>query len=221
MNIKEGIEKRFSVRAFTDKVPSIELIKEILKTAGSAPSGGNIQPWKVYVLNENAKNSLSEKTLHNFDNGVQEEIEYEIYPKPLADEYKKRRYECGADMYNALSIKEDDLDSRFKQIRENYKFFGAPIGMIVTIDRSFGKNGWGHVGMFLENLWLSAIYHGLAICLQESWSIYPKTVKEFTKHPDNEIVWCGVAIGFEDSSHPINQYRTKREKLSSFVKFID
>ena len=221
MNIKEGIEKRFSVRAFTDEVPSIELIKEILKTAGSAPSGGNIQPWKVYVLNENAKKSLSEKTLHNFDNGVQEEIEYEIYPKPLADEYKKRRYECGADMYNALSIKEDDLDSRFKQIRENYKFFGAPIGMIVTIDRSFGKNGWGHVGMFLENLWLSAIYHGLAICLQESWSIYPKTVKEFTKHPDNEIVWCGVAIGFIDSSHPINQYRTKREELSSFVKFID
>ena len=221
MNIKEGIEKRFSVRAFTDKVPSIELIKEILKTAGSAPSGGNIQPWKVYVLNENAKKSLSEKTLYNFDNGVQEEIEYEIYPKPLADEYKKRRYECGADMYNALSIKEDDLDSRFKQIRENYKFFGAPIGMIVTIDRSFGKNGWGHVGMFLENLWLSAIHHGLGICLQESWSIYPKTVKEFTKHPDNEIVWCGVAIGFADSSHPINQYRTKREKLSSFVKFID
>ncbi len=221
MNIKEGIEKRFSVRAFTDKVPSIELIKEILKTAGSAPSGGNIQPWKVYVLNENAKKSLSEKTLHNFDNGVQEEIEYEIYPKPLADEYKKRRYECGADMYNALSIKEDDLDSRFKQIRENYKFFGAPIGMIVTIDRSFGKNGWGHVGMFLENLWLSAIHHGLGICLQESWSIYPKTVKEFTKHPDNEMVWCVVAIGVEDSSHPINQYRTKREELSSFVKFID
>ena len=102
MNIKEGIEKRFSVRAFTDEVPSIELIKEILKTAGSAPSGGNIQPWKVYVLNENAKKSLSEKTLHNFDNGVQEEIEYEIYPKPLADEYKKRRYECGADMYLSL-----------------------------------------------------------------------------------------------------------------------
>ena len=93
--------------------------------------------------------------------------------------------------------------------------------MIVTIDRSFGKNGWGHVGMFLENLWLSAIHHGLGICLQESWSIYPKTVKEFTKHPDNEMVWCGVAIGFEDSSHPINQYRTKREELSSFVKFID
>ena len=221
MNIKEAIEKRFSVRAFTKEVPDIETIKAILKTAGTAPSGGNIQPWKVYVLSENAKNELSKKTLYNFDNGVQEDIEYDIYPKPLADEYKKRRYECGADMYNALAIGKDDLDSRFKQIRENYNFFGAPLGMIITIDKSFGKNGWGHVGMFLENLWLSALDHGLGICLQESWSIYPKTVKEFTKHPDNEIVWCGVAVGYEDSSNPINQYRTKREDLDSFVKFID
>ena len=221
MNIKEAIEKRFSVRAFTKEVPDIETIKAILKTAGTAPSGGNIQPWKVYVLKENAKNELSKKTLYNFDNGVQEDIEYDIYPKLLADEYKKRRYECGADMYNALAIGKDDLDARFKQIRENYNFFGAPLGMIITIDKSFGKNGWGHVGMFLENLWLSAIDHGLGICLQESWSIYPKTVKEFTKHPDNEIVWCGVAVGYEDSSNPINQYRTKRENLESFVKFID
>ena len=221
MNIKEAIEKRFSVRAFTKEVPDIETIKAILKTAGTAPSGGNIQPWKVYVLTENAKNELSKKTLYNFDNGVQEDIEFDIYPKPLADEYKKRRYECGADMYNALAIGKDDLDSRFKQIRENYNFFGAPLGMIITIDKSFGKNGWGHVGMFLENLWLSAIDYGLGICLQESWSIYPKTVKEVTKHPDNEIVWCGVAVGYEDSSNPINQYRTKREDLDSFVKFID
>ena len=221
MNIKEAIEKRFSVSAFTKEVPDIETIKAILKTAGTAPSGGNIQPWKVYVLTENAKNELSKKTLYNFDNGVQEDIEYDIYPKPLADEYKKRRYECGADMYNALAIGKDDLDSRFKQIRENYNFFGAPLGMIITIDKSFGKNGWGHVGMFLENLWLSAIDYGLGICLQESWSIYPKTVKEVTKHPDNEIVWCGVAVGYEDSSNPINQYRTKREDLDSFVKFID
>lgn len=221
MNIKEAIEKRFSVRAFTKEVPDIETIKAILKTAGTAPSGGNIQPWKVYVLTENAKNELSKKTLYNFDNGVQEDIEYDIYPKPLADEYKKRRYECGADMYNALAIGKDDLDSRFKQIRENYNFFGAPLGMIITIDKSFGKNGWGHVGMFLENLWLSAIDYGLGICLQESWSIYPKTVKEVTKHPDNEIVWCGVAVGYEDSSNPINQYRTKREDIDSFVKFID
>lgn len=93
--------------------------------------------------------------------------------------------------------------------------------MIITIDRSFGKNGWGHVGMFLENLWLSAIHYDLGCCLQESWSIYPKTVKEITKHPDNEIVWCGVAIGYPDKDNPINKYRTKREEIDSFAKFIE
>ena len=221
MNIKEGIEKRFSVRAFKDEAPSMDIIKKILKTANSAPSGGNIQPWKVYVLNNESKNKLTKKTLHNFDNGVQEEIEYNIYPEKLADEYKKRRYECGADMYSALSIEKDGLDSRFKQIRENYKFFGAPLGMIITIDRSFGNNGWGHVGMFLENLWLCAIHYDLGCCLQESWSIYPKTVKEIIKHPDNEIVWCGVAIGYPDKDNPINKYRTKREAIDSFAKFIE
>ena len=221
MNIKEGIEKRFSVRSFTDEIPDMKIIKEILSTANLAPSGGNIQPWKVYVLNQKSKTRLSEKTLYNFDNGIQEEIEYDIYPKPLSDEYKKRRYECGADMYNALSIQKDDLDSRFKQIRENYNFFGAPLAMIITIDRSFGSNGWGHVGMFLENLWLCAINQGLGLCLQESWSIYPKTVKEVTKHPDNEIVWCGIAIGYSNNDDPINNYRTKREQLDSFVKFIE
>ena len=220
MNIKEGIEKRFSARAFTNEVPSMKIIKEILITANSAPSGGNIQPWKVYVLNQDSKTKLAEQTLHNFDTGVQEDIEYDIYPKPLGDEYKKRRYECGADMYKALSIEKDDLDARFKQIRENYNFFGAPLGMIITIDKSFGKNGWGHVGMFLENLWLSAIHHGLSLCLQESWSIYPKTVKEAINHPDNEIVWCGVAIGYADMNDPINNYRTRREELDSFVKFV-
>jgi nitroreductase len=92
--------------------------------------------------------------------------------------------------------------------------------MIITIDKSFGKNGWGHVGMFLENLWLSAIHHGLSLCLQESWSIYPKTVKEAINHPDNEIVWCGVAIGYADMNDPINNYRTRREELDSFVKFV-
>ena len=89
MNIKEGIEKRFSVRAFTKEVPDMKLISEILKTANAAPSGGNIQPWKVYVLNEQVKNNLAKETLQNFDTGVQEEIEYDIYPKPLADVYKK------------------------------------------------------------------------------------------------------------------------------------
>lgn len=221
MNIKQLIESRYSVRSFLDKDVGFETVKSILDTANSAPSGGNIQPWKVYVLGNNSKNELITQALNNYDTGVQEDIEFEIYPKPLAEEYKKRRSQCAADMYDALSIARDDIDTRLKQVRENFKFFGAPIGMIVTIDKSFAQNGWGHVGMFLQNLWLTAIDEGLGVCLQESWSIYPKTVKKVIDCPDNEMIWCGIAMGYPNNEDPINNYRTSRDSLDSFASFID
>ena len=221
MNIKQLIESRYSVRSFLDKDVGFEKVKSILDTANSAPSGGNIQPWKVYVLGNNSKNELVTQALNNYDTGVQEDIEFEIYPKPLAEEYKKRRSQCAADMYDALSIARDDIDTRLKQVRENFKFFGAPIGMIVTIDKSFAQNGWGHVGMFLQNLWLTAISEGLGVCLQESWSIYPKTVKKVIDCPDNEMIWCGIAMGYPNNEDPINNYRTSRDSIDTFASFID
>lgn len=221
MNIKQLIKSRYSVRSFLHKDVGFEKVKSILDTANSAPSGGNIQPWKVYVLGNNSKNELVTQALNNYDTGVQEDIEYEIYPKPLAEEYKKRRSQCAADMYDALSIARDDIDTRLKQVRENFKFFGAPIGMIVTIDKSFAQNGWGHVGMFLQNLWLTAINEGLGVCLQESWSIYPKTVKKVIDCPDNEMIWCGIAMGYPNNEDPINNYRTSRDSIDTFASFID
>ena len=220
MSLKELIKSRYSVRSFTDEMVSIEKVKEILDIASSAPSGGNIQPWRVYVITGNSKDKLTKKALQNFDNGAQEEIAYEIYPNPLDDEYKRRRSQCAADMYKALSIEKDDIESRLKQVRENFRFFGAPVGMIITIDKSFAQNGWGHVGMYLQNLCLASIDSGLGTCLQESWSIYPKTVKDIIKHPDNEVVWCGVALGYPNDNDPINQYRTSREDINKFVSFL-
>ncbi|NCX30043.1 MAG: nitroreductase [Proteobacteria bacterium] len=220
MNLKDIIKSRYSVRSFTKKNVDIEIIKEILQISKCAPSGGNIQPWKVYVVTGSAKEKLIERTLSNYDNGVQEKIEYEIYPNPLDEEYRKRRSECAKDMYAALSIEQDDIESRLTQIRENFKFFGAPVGMIITIDKAFAVNGWGHVGMFIQNICLSAIDNDMGTCLQESWSIYPETVKDVLNIPDNEVVWCGIALGYPNLEHPINNYRTSRESIDKFVTFI-
>ena len=221
MNLKDIIKSRYSVRSFTNKNVDIEIIKEILHISTCAPSGGNIQPWKVYVVTGDAKEKLIERALNNYDNGIQEKIEYDIYPNPLDEEYKKRRSECARDMYKALSIKQDDIELRLSQIRENFKFFGAPVGMIVTIDKSFAENGWGHVGMFIQNICLSAVDNDMGTCLQESWSIYPKTVKDVLNIADNEIVWCGIALGYPNKDHPINNYRTSRESIEKFVTFIE
>lgn len=220
MNLKDIIKSRYSVRSFTKKNVDIEIIKEILQISTCAPSGGNIQPWKVYVVTGNAKEKLIERALSNYNNGVQEKIEYEIYPNPLDEEYKKRRSECAKDMYAALSIEQDDIESRLTQIRENFKFFGAPVGMIITIDKAFAVNGWGHVGMFIQNICLSAIDNDMGTCLQESWSIYPETVKDVLNIPENEVVWCGIALGYPNPKHPINNYRTSRESIDKFVTFI-
>ena len=221
MNLNELIKSRYSVRSFTDGTVDIETIREILEISSNAPSGGNIQPWKVYVVTDKTKEKLIKKALSNFDNGVQEKIEYDIYPRPLDEEYKRRRSECARDMYTALSIKQDDTELRLSQIRENFKFFGAPVGMIVTIDKAFAENGWGHVGMFIQNICLSAVDNDMGTCLQESWSIYPETVKDVLNIPDNEVVWCGIALGYPNKDHPINNYRTSRESIEKFVTFIE
>ena len=221
MNLNELIKSRYSVRSFTDDTVDIETIREILEISSNAPSGGNIQPWKVYVVTDKTKEKLIKKALSNFDNGVQEKIEYDIYPRPLDEEYKRRRSECARDMYTALSIKQDDTELRLSQIRENFKFFDAPVGMIVTIDKAFAENGWGHVGMFIQNICLSTVERGMGTCLQESWSIYPETVKDVLNIPDNEVVWCGIALGYPNKDHPINNYRTSRESIEKFVTFIE
>jgi nitroreductase len=221
MNLNEIIKSRYSVRSFTDDTVDIKTIREILEIASSAPSGGNIQPWKVYVVTGSTKEKLIKKALNNFDNGVQEKIEYDIYPNSLDEEYKRRRSECARNMYTALSIEQNDIELRLSQIRENFKFFGAPVGMIVTIDSAFAENGWGHVGMFIQNICLSAVDNDMGTCLQESWSIYPKTVKDFLNIPDNEVVWCGIALGYPNKEHPINNYRTSRESIEKFVTFIE
>ena len=112
MNIKKLIESRFSVRNFLEKKVDTSIIINILETANKAPSGGNIQPWNVYVLNKKSKNKLISKALKNYNDGIQEKVEYEIYPKPLEEKYRLRRSQCASDMYKALSIERNDINKR-------------------------------------------------------------------------------------------------------------
>ena len=220
MNIKEGIEKRFSVRAFTDEVPKLETIKEILKTANAAPSGGNIQPWKVYVLNIEIMENLEKTVLDNIDNGVSEKPNFNIYPQPMSDHLKERVKECGKLMYGALDIDKDDIEGRLDQLKRNFSFFGAPIGMIITVEKEVDLNGWGHVGHFIQNICLASMEFGLGTCLQESWSMYPETAQKIVNFSESEILWCGIALGYPNFEDAINTYRTPRENLKDFAKFL-
>ena len=220
MDIIEAIHTRQSIRSFKDREVSQETVREILNISKFAPSGGNTQPWKVYVLNQNIMKELESAILHNLDNGISEKPNFSIYPQPMSDHLKNRVKECGKLMYGALEIKKDDIEGRLNQLKQNFSFFGAPVGMLITVEKEVDLNGWDHVGHFIQNLCLSSIKFGLGTCLQESWSMYPETVQKITNYNKSEILWCGVALGYPNNDHPINNYRTPREDIETFAKFL-
>ena len=220
MSVKDAIKNRFSVRAFTDQEVPKDVISNIINLAKCAPSGVNSQPWKVYVLLDEKKELLSKDVINLFDNGQTEENEYLIYPKDRPDWYKERQRAVGYGLYKALGIERDDIAGRLNQIKQNFNFFGAPVGIFITVDRSVGPNGWGHVGHFIQNICLAAIEEGMGTCLQEAWAEFPETVKKHIKHSDDEIVWCGISLGYPDLDHPVNKFRTGRESLEVFTEFL-
>lgn len=220
MNILEAIQGRQSIRSFQNKEVPSEIIEKILNISRFAPSGGNTQPWKIYVLSQKIMKELEESVLSNLDNGISEMANFNIYPQLMSDQLKNRVKECGKLMYGALEIGKEDAEGRLNQLKQNFSFFGAPVGMLVTVEKEVDLNGWGHVGHFIQNICLSSMEYGLGTCLQESWSMYPETAKKLVKFSDSEILWCGIALGYPDGDHPINSYRTPREDLEKFAKFL-
>ena len=220
MNILDAIQNRQSIRSFKNKEVPMEIIENILNISRFAPSGGNTQPWKIYVLNQDIMKKLELSVISNLDNGISEKPNFNIYPQPMPDHLKKRVKDCGKLMYEALDIGKEDIEGRLNQLKRNFSFFGAPVGMLVTVEKEVDLNGWGHVGHFIQNICLSSMEYGLGTCLQESWSMYPETAQKVLDFSESEVLWCGIALGYPDQDHPINNYRTSREDLDTFTTFL-
>ena len=218
--VSEAIKKRHSARAFTDRDVDIDTVKSIIQIAKQSPSGVNTQPWNVYVLSGDARDKLVNEATSRYDQGKMDGQEYLVYPKEMPDWYKERRRAVGWAMYGAIGIEKGDTEKMMAQGRKNYEFFGAPVGIFITVKNCVGPNGWGHVGHFIQNVCLLAIENGLATCLQEAWAELPKLVREHVNYHEDETLWCGIALGYEDETDPVNQFRTEREDLENFSKFF-
>jgi nitroreductase len=144
---------------------------------------------------------------------------YPIYPENLKACYQARRAKCAEDLYVTLNVARDDRVGRGKQFARNFTFFNAPVGMILTVDRTMGAGQWADLGMFLQTLMLLAEEHGLATCAQACWTLVHKTVERQLDLPDDLMVFCGIALGYADHEHPINTLRTDREPLSEIAEF--
>jgi nitroreductase len=209
MNVAEAVRRRMSTRAFRpDPVPGAT-VRAILQTAAQAPSGGNLQPWRVYVL---AGAPLAEfKAL--VAASPMEPPEYDVYPPDLWEPFRTRRFVCGEDLYASIGIPREDRPARLRQLAKNAAFFDAPVGLFFCLDRRLGPPQWSDLGMFMQNVMLLAIEQGLATCPQEYWARYPQTVAKFVGMPDDHMLFSGMALGYTDDAAPINNWRTRRDPL--------
>ena len=218
--VLDAIASRRSVRAFLpDPVPRAT-VERILTAAARAPSGTNMQPWRVRVLTGGAKARLSKAVWDAaMTEPEQHKSEYAYYPAQFTEPYQSRRRKVGWDLYGLLGIKKGDTEKMRLQHARNYLFFDAPVGMICTIDRVLEIGSWLDHGMFLENIMIAARGFGLHTCPQAAFAPFHKVIRRELGIPESEMVVCGMSLGYEDTRAPENTLRTEREKLSGFVEF--
>lgn len=223
MDVTTAVESRKSTRAFLQKPVDTADITDALIKASRAPSGGNVQPWKIRVLNgetmERFRN-IMERRLAGKAHPDGEGPEYSVYPDKLIEPYRTARFEVGEAMYALLGIPRENKAARLQWFANNYRFFGAPAGVFCFFDRMMGPPQWADLGMFLQTFMLLLEEAGLQSCAQECWYRYPKTVAEFCSVESNLMLFCGIAIGHEDPAHPVNRLRTERLPPESWLKVL-
>jgi nitroreductase len=220
LNVSEAVASRISCRAFLGTPVPAATVRAILDAARQAPSGGNLQPWRVYALAGAPLQDLV--ALIRTRLPVQprgDGSEYDIYPPGLVEPYRSRRFKCGEDMYATIGIARDDRFGRLLQFARNFEFFGAPVGLFFCLDRRLGPPQWSDVGMYMQTVMLLAREHGLHTCAQEAWSVWHKTVGEFLELPPELMLFSGMALGHADPNHPLNTLRTDRAPLEEFACF--
>jgi len=221
--VDAAITSRRSIRAYLPQAVAREDVAQILQVAARAPSGTNTQPWRVYVLDGERKQQLSAAILaaHNDpEQARQHTEEYAYYPSVWVSPYIERRRKVGWDLYALLGLTRDNKAGMAAQHGRNYEFFGAPVGLIFTIDRIMEQGSWLDYGMFLQNIMVAARARGLDTCPQAAFTQYHKIIGKELGLPDNETVVCGMALGYADSSKIENSLVTERMAVEEFVKFV-
>ena len=210
MNVSDAIAARRSVRGFLDKSVDPALLHRIVVDAARAASGGNLQPWHIDLVTGDSLADLKAVMAAKLMAGEIEDPGYDIYPRELAAPYRDRRFAVGEAMYRHVGIPREDRAARRMWFARNFQFFGAPAALFCTVDRRMGTPQWSDLGMYLQNVMLLAVEAGLATCPQECWAMYPRAIETFLGTPAERMLFCGMAIGYEDMAEPANRLRTER-----------
>ncbi|MGH8617400.1 MAG: nitroreductase [Burkholderiales bacterium] len=220
--VTDAIQSRRSIRAFLKTPVSPEVIRELLVLAGRAPSGSNLQPWDVHVL--------TGATLARVGGAIQgaylaeekgHKRDYNYYTDPIVEPFLSRRRQCGWGLYGTLGIAKGEKERMKAQRSTNYNFFGAPLGLVFTIDRGLEKGSWLDYGMFLQTIMIAARAKGLHTCAQASIAEYPDIVRRELGIAEDRAVICGMGVGHPDPAAIINTFQPPRIALEEYARFYD
>ncbi len=220
MDVSEAVAQRMSVRAFHEAPLKRGEVEAWLAAAQRAPSGGNVQPWRVIAVAGAAREAViaaAGEALAHAPKG--EETDRPIYPPGLWGVYEARRRRVGEMMYDTLGIPRDDRAARLAWFSNNFRFFGAPLALFFVIDERMGHGQWAHMGMYMQTLALLAVERGWGTCMQECWGMLRPTLKAHFALGESEMVYCGMAVGHADPDHPVNTLRAERAPLDEVVEF--
>ncbi len=216
MNVDEALKARISIRAFKpDPLPEA-LVREIIEVARYAPSGGNLQPWRVIAVagaERDAVVALAQAHLPGDD------APYPVYPENLWEPYRSRRFKVGEDMYALLGIPREDKPARLMHLAQNFRFFGAPVGLFFITETGMGHGQWAHLGMFMQSIALAALERGVESCMQEAWARMRKPLHAHFKLGERDVIYCGMALGYADKTKPVNTLRSDRASVDEIAVF--
>lgn len=217
MDVQDAVAARRSVRGFLDTAVDPALLRDLAIRAGRAASGGNLQPWHVDLMHGETLARLKAIMAAKLAAREKETPSYTIYPLELDDPYEARRVAIGEAMYGHIGIPRDSKRERFQWFARNFQFFGAPAALFVTVERGMGPPQWSDLGQYLASFMLLAVEAGLATCPQECWAMYPATVTGLLGTPPERMLFCGMAIGYEDVAEPANRLRSARAPVDEWL----
>jgi len=219
MQVDDAIRARKSVRAFKPDPVPLSLVTEILELARHAPSGTNIQPWKVHVVAGETRRQLEKEVLaHRETDPADKGAEFPRTSK-RKEPYTGRMRTLGKEMYGLIGIPKGDRAANWAQWGRNYQFFDAPVGLIFTIDKDLDAMSFLDIGIFMQTIMLAAKARGLDTCSQGAWNNFWSVTRRVLNVPDDEYIVCGMSLGYADESAPVNALVSEREPLASFASF--
>lgn len=218
--VSQAVAARKSVRAFLDTPVGRETLREVLSLAARAPSGGNLQPWRLFILEGATMAAFKAHVRTKLAEGLVEEPAYQIYPPKLKEPYRTHRYRVGEDMYALLGISREDKPARLAWLMRNFEFFDAPAGLFCFVDRTMGPPQWSDLGMYLQTVMLLLAERGLDSCAQEAWATCSGVVADYVGAPEDWMLFCGMAIGHADADAPVNRLSTHRAPFEDFAQFV-